>query len=184
MRMNAWMLGLSLAVGVAIAQSTPPDQTTPQTKQSKTTSDTKAASSSTSTSASTGTPAEMKTTTYKGTLVDLGCGSSSAAGTAGTAGTPQTTTARSTAASTADTANSANRSSTDASCPVTASSTQLGMKLDDGRVVRFDLVGMQRAQDELKNNKRWVKDTGAGKAIHASVSGVLNGDKLIVSSIH
>jgi len=58
------------------------------------------------------------------------------------------------------------------------------MKLDDGKTVRFDLVGNQRAQDALKNDKRWNKDLSANKPIHAKVSGVLNGDKLIVSSIY
>lgn len=58
------------------------------------------------------------------------------------------------------------------------------MKLDDGRVVRFDLVGNQRAQDALKNDKHWAKDLSDNKQIHAKVSGVLSGDKLIVSSIH
>jgi hypothetical protein len=58
------------------------------------------------------------------------------------------------------------------------------MKLDDGKMVHFDLVGNQRAQDALKNDKRWSKDLSANKPIHATVSGVLTGDKLIVSSIH
>ena len=71
-----------------------------------------------------------------------------------------------------------------ASCPVSASSSQLGMKLEDGKTVRFDLVGNQRAQDLLKNDKRWSKDISANKPIRAKVSGVLNGDKLIVAAIH
>ena len=58
------------------------------------------------------------------------------------------------------------------------------MKLDDGRTVRFDLVGQQRAQDALKNEKHWSKDLAAGKPIHAKVIGVMSGEKLIVSSIH
>jgi hypothetical protein len=69
-------------------------------------------------------------------------------------------------------------------CPVSASSSELGMKLDDGKTVRFDLVGNQRAQDALKNDKRWTKDVSENKPIHAKVSGVLNGDKLIVAAIH
>jgi len=69
-------------------------------------------------------------------------------------------------------------------CVVKADSSQLGMKLDDGRVVRFDMVGNERAREELKNNKRWTKDLGSDKPIHATVSGVLQGEKLIVSSIH
>ena len=56
------------------------------------------------------------------------------------------------------------------------------MKLDDGKTVRFDLVGNQRAQDELKNNKSWNKELTAGKPIHAKVNGVMNDDKLIVST--
>jgi hypothetical protein len=73
---------------------------------------------------------------------------------------------------------------TSENCKVKADSSSMGMKLEDGRVVKFDMVGNTRAQDELKNNKRWSKDLGADKPIHATVSGVLQGEKLIVSSIH
>ena len=71
-----------------------------------------------------------------------------------------------------------------ASCPVSANSSEMGMTLDAGRTVRFDLVGNQRAQDALKNNKRWSKAISENKPIRAKVSGVLSGDKLIVSSIN
>jgi hypothetical protein len=102
-------------------------------------------------------PAEMKTMTYRGALVDLACGPAAAA------------------------AGSANRSSGD--CPVTASSTQLGLKMDDGKVVRFDLVGNQRAQDGLKTKKGWAKNMAANKPVKVKVGGILQGDKLIASSI-
>lgn len=79
---------------------------------------------------------------------------------------------------------SANRSTGDtANCPVTASSSQLGLKMDNGQVVRFDLVGNQRAQDELKNNKKWTSSATSNKPIKVKISGVMQGDKLIVSSI-
>jgi len=82
-------------------------------------------------------------------------------------------------------ASSANRSTGDTStCPLTASSSQLGLKMDNGQVVRFDLVGNQRAQDELKNNKKWTSAVGSSKPIKVKISGVMQGDKLIVSSIH
>jgi len=68
-------------------------------------------------------------------------------------------------------------------CPVTATSSQLGLKMDNGQVVRFDLVGNQRAQDELKNNKKWNSAVTANKPIKVRISGVMQGDKLIVSSI-
>ena len=84
-----------------------------------------------------------------------------------------------------DSSNSANRAAGDSggSCQVTAGSTEMGMKMDDGKIVRFDLVGNQRAQDALKNDKRWTKEIGENKPIRVKVNGVLMGDKLIVSSI-
>jgi len=133
-------------------------ETAPQQAASQT--EKKAAAPATSTM-----PAEMKTLMYKGTLVDMSC-------TAATS-TPSAT------------PNTANRSAADTSnCPVKAESNQLGIKLDDGRVMKFDMVGNQRAQDELKNNKRWTKDLSANKPIRATVSGVISGEKLVVSSIH
>jgi len=90
------------------------------------------------------------------------------------------------ASNTAEKTSSADRASNDggANCPVSANSSKFGMKLDDGRTVRFDLVGNQRAQDTLKADKGWNKSMSANQPIHAKVSGVLEGDKLIVSSIH
>jgi hypothetical protein len=149
-------------------------------------------------------PAEMKTMTYKGVLVDLSCGGgantastgattatgagSTAAASAGQSGSAtatsgsQATTTEHAAGAGASATGSANRAAGD--CPVTANSSQIGMKLDNGQTVRFDLVGNQRAQDELKNNKSWNKNLTANKPLHVKVSGVLQGDKLIVSSIH
>jgi hypothetical protein len=186
---------LTLAVGLSFAQpqtqppATPPQSTTPTTPQTATQPDTKTTPGNQSANAA---PAEMKTTSFKGVLVDLACGSNSSASTSSTNTASQTSDSSKTAdnsktadtSKSADASNTANRSSADSSCPVTANSTQLGMKLDDGKVVRFDLVGNQRAQDALKNDKHWSKDVAANKEIHARVSGVLNGDKLIVSSIH
>jgi hypothetical protein len=70
-----------------------------------------------------------------------------------------------------------------ANCAVSASSSELGMKLDDGNTVRFDLVGNQRALNALKDDKHWGKDLSANKPIRVKASGVLNGDKLLVTSI-
>ena len=185
-RLSLSMLTLSIALGVALAQTTPPQETpqktTPTDPQTNTQPDAK-----------TGTPAgsasttltEMKTTTFKGVLVDMSCShtSASAETTPAAGGATQPSPSK---AQAADQSNTANRSASDsgASCPVSANSSQLGMKLDDGKTVRFDLVGNQRAQDALKNDKRWSQDTSANKPIHAKVSGVLNGEKLIVTEIH
>jgi hypothetical protein len=143
MKLRITMLSLTLALGLMPAQTTPPQTTPPpQSAPDKTQQATTPATPADTKTA----PAEMKTSAFKGVLVDPSCSSSN--------------------------------------CPVSATSAQLGMKLDDGKVVRFDLVGIQRAQDELKNNKRWGKDLSANKPIHAKVLGVLSGDKLIVSSIN
>ena len=161
---------LALTLGMAMAQQTnPPAATQPPT--------TPAATSSSKSSAPAWTPptmpAEMKTMTFKGVLIDTSCTAPTASGQpAPSQGTAEAATQP----------GAANRSVGD--CAVSPSSATLGMKLNDGRTVRFDMVGNQRAQDELKNNKRWSKDVSAGKSIHASVNGVIQGNKLIVSSIH
>lgn len=157
MKARVSILVVSLAVGAAMAQEAAPPQAAPQQEKKA------------NTPAPTTMPAEMKTMMYKGTLVDMSC-----------------TAATSAPAAPAGNASSANRSAADTSsnCPVKADSSQLGIKLDDGRVMKFDMVGNQRAQDELKNNKRWSKDLTANKPIRATVSGVVSGEKLVVSSIH
>ena len=144
-----------------------------------------------------GQPAEMKTTTYRGTLVDLACGSATASSGAGQSDTKTAATAGSTAGSSTAggstaggstaggstaASGSANRSS-GSECPATASSQTLGLKMDNGQTVRFDLVGNQRAQDGLKANKGWNKNLTANKPIKVKIHGVMHGDKLIVSSI-
>jgi hypothetical protein len=170
------VLTVSVTFGIVMAQTTPaqdtPQKGTPTTPQTKTPADSKTGSSGTALP-------EMKTTTYKGVLIDMSCNSHTSAD----AATPPSDSSK---AAASDQSNSANRSASDSapSCPVSANSKEMGMKLDDGKVVRFDLVGNQRAQDAVKNDKRWVKDLGANKPIRATVSGVLNGDKLIVASIH
>lgn len=167
MKVRFPMLVVSLAAGIALAQTAPDAKTNSKAKNQN------------NPAAATTAPAEMKTTTYKGVLVDMSCASQATGSTAAAPANPGT-------AQSAEPANSANRAAADggASCPLTAQSANIGMKLDNGQTVRFDLVGSQRAQDALKNDKNWSKDLGANKPIHAKVEGVLQGDKLIVSSIH
>jgi hypothetical protein len=150
MKFQVSMLALAMALGIAMAQDMPPAKTDMKDKKM-------------APKAEISSPAEMKTTTFRGTLIDMSCASKPA-----------------------DDTHTANRSAGDSgsSCRATASSTDLGMTLKDGRTVRFDLVGNQRAQDAIKSDKGWNKTIAAGKPVRATVSGVLNGDKLIVSSIH
>jgi len=190
MKTSLSMLSLSIAFAVALAQNTPPNPssqdtqtTTPANAQTKTGADTTASSTG---SVSKVLP-EMKTTTFKGVLVDMSC-SSSTSGTAGNTPGPGGVTPASDQAKAlaSEQSNTASRSAGNAGagCPLSANSNELGMTMNNGRTVSFDLVGNQRAQDVMKNNKRWSKTISENKPIHATVSGVLNGDKLIVSSIH
>ena len=181
MKVRLCIVSLSIALGIAVGQTPPP---TPPA-QENTKPDAKAdAKPDTKADAKTGvatTPggtalAEMKTTNFKGVLVDMACAARSSSSVETKPASAETKPAS------AETKPAA--SDTGGSCPVSASSSEIGMKLDDGKTVRFDLVGNQRAQDLLKNDKRWSKDIGANKPIHAKVSGVLNGDKLIVAAIH
>jgi len=191
MKARLSMLTLSVALGVALAQDTPPNPapqetprgTTPTNPQTNTQPDAK--TDTTAGSSSTALP-EMKTMTFKGILIDMSCAKTSASAETTPAAGAATQASDTSKAPASDKSNTANRSVSDsgASCPVSANSTEMGMKLDDGKTVRFDIVGNQRAQDALKNEKRWSKDLSANKPIHAKVSGVLNGDKLIVTSVH
>jgi uncharacterized protein involved in copper resistance len=179
MKARVSMLAVTLALGVVTAQTVPANQTQdPQPKAAQTDTKTNAKSDMKGNSTA-GAPAEMKTMSFKGVLVDMSCASpspGSATKSQAETGTP--------AAS--DQKNSANRTATDSgsNCPVSSTTSAFGMKLEDGRTVKFDLVGNQRAQDAVKNDKGWNKDIGANKPIHAKVNGVLNGDKLIVASIN
>jgi len=194
MKIRLGMVTLSVALGLAVGQTPPPNppaQETPKPAQENTKpaqENTKPAQENTKadskpdakTGAATtpgGTPlAEMKTTNFKGVLVDMACASRSSSSAETKPATAETKPAN------AETKPAA--SDTGGSCPVSASSSEIGMKLEDGKTVRFDMVGNQRAQDLLKNDKRWSKDISANKPIRAKVSGVLNGDKLIVAAIH
>jgi hypothetical protein len=186
MKTRLSMLVLSIALGVVSAQTTPPNpppQDTPQSTsptkpQTNTQSDAK---TNVATGSASTTPAEMKTSTYKGVLVDLACSSGKSA----SAGAMPVQPSDPSKAPASGQSNSADRSAGDPgpSCAVSANSSELGMRLEEGKTVRFDLVGNQRAQNALKDDKRWSKDMSANKPIRVKASGVLNGDKLIVTSI-
>jgi hypothetical protein len=79
------------------------------------------------------------------------------------------------------TTGTANRSADQ--CMVTSSTSQFALKMNDGRTVRFDMVGNQRAQEKLQSNKKWTQAATTGKEIKVTVNGAMSGDKLVVSSI-
>jgi hypothetical protein len=186
MKATLSMMTLSIALGVGMAQTAPPDPPAQETQKTTSTNPQPDAKTGTPAGSASATLTEMKTTTFKGVLVDMSCSSGASAGNAKMPAAGGTTPADASKAPASDQSNTANRSAGDsgASCAVSANSSELGMKLDDGKTVRFDLVGNQRAQDALKNDKRWSKDLSANKPIKAKADGVLEGDKLIVTSIH
>jgi hypothetical protein len=139
---------------------------------------------------------EVKTETYKGTLVDASCaGSAGGAGSQATAnrsGTGAGTTAGNTQAGNTSAANAqgggnkgeASRSDmAGGSCAASSNTTQFALKMKDGKTVTFDMVGNERAQQALKNKKKWTEAASAGKPIRAKVSGVMEGDRLTVVSV-
>jgi len=180
MKARFTFLAIPLMIGVAFAQSQTGDPTQPAANPSG--SQAKASASTTSDK-----PAELKTMTYKGTLVDLGCNGGTQSTASATPATPASTDANANTSANANkdaNSTSANRSAGDSSCAVSASTSQFGLKTDAGQTYRFDMVGNQRAQDEFKNNKHWSGSATANKPLKVKISGVVQGDKLIVSSIH
>ena len=69
------------------------------------------------------------------------------------------------------------------SCPVSSSTTAFALKTKEGQIMKFDAVGNARAAEGLKTKGSWSKDVAAGKPIHATVSGILKGDSVVVTSI-
>jgi hypothetical protein len=213
MKATVCVAALTMVIGSAIAQqgssSNPqsPSSTTPQTPSSQATKDTQTGSTSGSQS---GAVNEMKTKTYKGTLMDASCagvkGAATAATTATTTpstvsvanpGTPsnpatpatpgsetQSAANRQTTPAPEGTANRAASDSASGSCSVSASTSTFAMKLEDGRTLPLDMVGNDRAKEQIQKNKKWTEAASSGKPIHAKVSGVESGEKLVVSSIH
>jgi hypothetical protein len=175
MKASVCLAVLTLLSGIALAQT--------QTGTAP------AGSTGTQTPATTSTTAtaEMQTQTYKGILVDASCASGSSTSTApATASNTQENTGSAGTASEKPKKKASRKAAAGTegpTCSPSAGTSQFALKLNDGRVIKFDSVGNQRAQEALKANKKWTENAGAGKPIHVKASGVLNGDKLTVVSL-
>ena len=122
----------------------------------------------------------MKTQGYSGTLMDASCAMGSTGSSTATPGAaPKENTA--TPSKGADRSAGGDQSQ---SCSVSASTTQFALKTNDGRTLKFDNVGNERATEALKNKKKWTDASAAGKPIHVKTTGVLMGDQLTVLSIN
>jgi cytoskeletal protein RodZ len=213
MTKRAYLAAITLIIGVAMAQEpnpadanrqNPPNNPPAATETQRETTTT----TTTTTTAQTSRPPEAKTQTYKGTLVDASCAtpgtvSSTTTTTTSTASKAERTTDASTksstetsattetttadrGAATADTgkAKRDHPAAADQACTPSASSAAFALKLEDGRVVKFDSVGNMRAQEAFKNKKKWQEMASSGKPIHVKASGMMSDDKLVVMSVN
>ncbi len=160
MRLLIYTVAAPLLTAMAFAQDTPPAQTQPPVQPAapaaadKTAKDTTAAKDKMAGQAS-GAIAEMKTQSYSGTLTDASCASSGAA------------------------------ASTDSKpCPVSATTAQFALVLKDGTTVKFDDVGNMRTQEAFKTHKKWTDAASASKPVRVKAGGIVNGDKMTVTSIN
>jgi hypothetical protein len=108
----------------------------------------------------------VKTQSYKGTLVDASCAAPTA--------TPSPAPA---------TANQSSSAPAAAGCAVSAGTKEFALRTDDGRTIRFDMVGNERTQQALKDKKKWSDAVAGGKTLRVKASGLLSGDTLTVVSI-
>ena len=174
MKFSTIALGLMLTVTVfAQKPSTSETGKTPSDSQSNPSSAGKRSNAS-----------ELKTQTFKGTLVDTACGGSASADSAG-ANREASSGAGAPASKNDSAKGSANRSAAAGStCSISSSSGEFALRTNDGRTLRFDAVGNERAKQELLNRKSWTNASAAGKSIQATVSGAETGDSLLVLSVH
>jgi hypothetical protein len=88
-----------------------------------------------------------------------------------------------TGASTTGTASRVDAKAVSQSCPITSTTTDFALVLNDGRLVQLDQQGDAKVTSELKTNNKWNKAINENKRITASVKGVLQGDTLQVESV-
>src|SRR5579871_1507356 len=172
MRTSLIVAGLALTVGVVMAQ-TPQKGSTAQTQSQE--------STSAKTEKKAGSIPEVKTQTFKGALVDASC----AGGGASTTSSTTSGSAKSSSNSSVSKTGEASRSGeNNQNCIASANTSQFGLRMKDGRVMRFDAVGNERAKEAFSAKKKWSDAYAAGKEIQATVSGTESGDQLTVVSIH
>ncbi|GEM_PF-1654452 len=183
MKASLVAITLILPVGLALAQKEPGNQS------NNSGSNTAVTPGSPSSSRSTTNPSEVKTKTYKGTLVDAACASGAGPS---TSAEPSQTQSAARSSSTSESSQTkagqtgeANRvAGSGQSCDATTSTTDFGLRMRDGQVLRFDTVGSERAKQAISSRKKWSDNAAAGKPIRASVTGMENGDRLTVVQIN
>lgn len=183
MKALSYVAAASLFTAVAWCQGSTTGQPQPTTQQTTQENSQKTMKSSHQ------TESQAKTQHYSGTLMDASCANSGTGNAASTA--PSNENAGGVAATnpsqptgTKSEANRTNTADQGATCNVSSSTTQFAIKMKDGQVVKFDDIGNQRAQEALKAKKKWTDAASANKPVHVSVTGMMSGDRLLVTSIN
>ena len=160
-----------LTAGVSFAQN----PATPA--QSGTTGQTQSASKQPTESTTSGVSDLGKSQKYKGTLVDAACAGQSADRTASAnASSAETRTDK-------DKYKNQKASNAADSCVASANTNNFALRMRDGRALRLDAVGNERAKEELKTKKKWADAASNGKPIRGTVHGIESGDTLVALSV-
>jgi hypothetical protein len=125
-------------------------------------------------------PASVEIHAYKGTLVDASCGGNV------TQNGPNAKNESSAADRTdagAPVVGKSGATDENKACAVSAATKEFALRMNDGHILRFDAVGNERAQDAIKNNKKWSSAASSGKTISAKVSGTRDADNLTVTTL-
>jgi len=123
----------------------------------------------------------VQTKTYKGTLVDASCGGNV---TQNGANAKNESSAADRTDAGAPVVNKSGATDENKACAVSAATKEFALRTNDGQILRFDAVGNERAQDAIKNNKKWNSAASSGKTISAKVSGTKEGDNLTVTTLN
>ena len=170
MKAHLYSIAVPILAAVGFAQDTPPAKPQPA---STLPAATKPQEKTEITAQSADRMKEMKTQTYSGTLVEASCAG---------AGSDSKATAPASPANPA--VGSADRTAGNSpGCGLSSGASQFALRMKDGQTVRFDDVGNARAQEAIKNHKKWAESASANKPVRVKVSGVLNGDKMTVLSV-
>lgn len=114
-------------------------------------------------------PPAVESHSYKGVLVNASC--------------PANVTQTSKSGNTADRTDTAAQSTENKACTVTTGTKEFALRTADGRILRFDAVGNQRAEEALQNQKKWKTAVSDGKTISAKVTATRDGDNLTVLTL-
>ena len=180
-----------LATGVSFAQNPASSAPSGTTRESQSTSTQAKESPSGGSDQGAGNIELGKSQKYKGTLVDAACVRTNASSATNAGASSADRTAKASPAETPagqegktkKKGEAARSSNAGDNCAATANTSDFGLRLRDGRALRLDSVGSERAKEELKTKKKWADAASNGKPIRGTVQGFESGDTLVALSV-